>query len=309
MSQPAASSADNLRGAGFMVLAMAGFALNDATMKLVLAEVPLMPAIFLRGVAMSVGLLALCWATGAQHHRPGARDTRLMGLRAGAEVAATICFLTALASLPIATATAILQSTPLVVTLGAALVLGEPVGWRRGVALLIGLAGVVLIVRPGAAAFDAHALYAVAAVAFIATRDLSTRRMGARLPSALVALVSGVAVTLAAGLAAAAQPWPAVTPRQMGLMTLAAAFLIVGFIFAVRAMRVGEVAFAAPFRYSILLFAIVLGLVLFGEVPDGLTLAGAALIVGSGLFTFWREQALARRGRLTRPRPRPGLRP
>ncbi|MHA3976287.1 DMT family transporter [Halovulum sp. GXIMD14794] len=287
--------ADNLRGAMLMTVSMAGFALNDGMIKMAMQALPLFPAILLRGLLMCALLALLCLATGAFRARPSRRDRRLIGMRALAELGGTLCFLTALNNMPIASATAILQSLPLAVTLAAALFLGEQVGWRRGAALLVGFVGVLLIVRPGADSFNAYAMAALAAVCFIVIRDLTTRRLSPGIPSTLVALSTALAVTGAAGVGSLFVDWPPITGATLGWTFAASCFLIVGYLAGVATMRTGEIAFVSPFRYSILIFAGLLGIVLFDEIPDSLTFAGAALIVGSGLFTFWREQRVAAR--------------
>lgn len=158
---------DNVRGALFMSISMAGFALNDAIIKLISAELGLYQIIFLRGifVTLAVGLLVL--RQGGLFYLPARRDAGIMALRAAGEVGGTLCFLTALFNMPIANATAILQALPLAVTLAAALFLGEKVGWRRYTAITVGFTGVLIIVRPGSEGFNAYALWVVAAVGFI----------------------------------------------------------------------------------------------------------------------------------------------
>ena len=144
---------ENVRAAGFMVLACMGFSVNDAFMKSVSGEVPLFQAVFLRGLIATVLIGALAWRAGALSYRPGWRDRRLIGLRSLSEIGGTVCFLLALFNMPIAGATAILQSLPLAVTLAAAVFFGEPVGWRRFLAIAIGFVGVMIIVRPGSEGF------------------------------------------------------------------------------------------------------------------------------------------------------------
>ncbi len=280
-----------------MTLSMAGFALNDAAMKAVFQDVALMPAIMLRGAFMVVLLGGLCLALGAFRWRPNRRDSGRIALRIAAEVATTYLFLSALANMPIANATAILQATPLAVTLGAALFLGEAVGWRRGLALLLGFVGVMIIVRPGTEGFDVHALFALGAVLTMVVRDLVTRGFSKGVPSVLVSFITSVMMMLMGAAGTAALGMPQVTLGHLGLILAASLFLVVGYVFSVRTMRVGDIGFTAMFRYSILLWALVLGVVVFDEIPDALTLLGAALVVGTGLYTFWRERRLARRGR------------
>ena len=179
---------DNMRGAGLMVIAMAAFTFNDTAMKSLAGNVPLFQAIFLRGALTTLWLILLGRAIGGLKFRLSRRDWSTIALRSFCEGAATFLFLTALFNMPIANATAILQSLPLTVALAAALFLGEPLGWRRTIAILVGLLGVLLIVRPGGEGFDVWSLYALAAVGFVTIRDLVVRRLSAEVPSLTVAL-------------------------------------------------------------------------------------------------------------------------
>ncbi|TQV72470.1 DMT family transporter [Denitrobaculum tricleocarpae] len=281
---------DNVRGALFMSISMAGFALNDATIKLISGELGFYQIIFLRGIFATLLIGLLLRQRGALFYLPSRRDAGIMAVRAAGEVGGTLCFLTALFNMPIANATAILQALPLAVTLAAALFMGEKVGWRRYTAIAVGFTGVLIIVRPGGEGFNAYALWAVAAVGFIVLRDLTTRRLSAGIPSAYVALSSSFVLTLVGGLLALTVPWPPVSTSALAMLAGAAGFLFFGYLFAVMTMRVGEVSFVSPFRYSVLIWAILLGLLLFGEVPDGWTLFGSAVVVGMGIYTFYRER-------------------
>jgi drug/metabolite transporter (DMT)-like permease len=300
-----AQISDNARGAGFMVLSMAGFSSNDALIKLVSDELDLFQAIFLRGVMVSALMGGMAWAAGAFRHLPGRRDRRILAIRSVGEIGGTFCFLTALFNMPIANASAILQSLPLAITLAAAVVFGEPVGWRRMAAILIGFAGVLIIVRPGAVGFNAYALFAVAAVGFIVLRDLSTRRLSPEMPSLQAAVVTAAAITAAAGLVSIFSGWRPVGAGSLAALAGSASCLIVGYIFGVMTMRVGEIAFVSPFRYTLLLWAMLLGYLVFSEVPDAWMLTGAAVVVATGLYTFHRERnagvAKARRADATAP--------
>lgn len=286
---------DNARGAAFMALAMAAFTGNDALMKQVTQGLPLMQAIVVRGVISGGMLLLLAMATGGLRMSVGRSDRGPVILRTLAEVGATLTFLTALMHLPLANISAILQALPLAVTLAAALVFGDPVGWRRLSAIGVGFLGVVLIVRPGAEGFTLWSLVAVASVLCVVVRDLSTRRLTGVLPSSTVALYTAAAVTAMGALGMAFGPgWQPVDGAQLAALTGAALLLVGGYMFIIKAMRVGEVSFVAPYRYTSLLWAILLGWALFGSLPDALTWAGSALIVASGLFTMWREARLKR---------------
>lgn len=287
-------SSDNFRGALFMSISMAGFALNDATIKLVSADLDLYQIIFLRGIFATLLVGAMAWYRGGLFYLPSRHDTGVMVLRAVGEVGGTLCFLTALFNMPIANATAILQALPLAVTLAAALFLGEKVGWRRYTAICVGFIGVLIIVRPGGEGFNAYALWAVAAVGFIVLRDLSTRRLSPGIPSAFVALTSSIAITAVGGVLSLTVPWQPVSGGSLLLLAGAAGFLFFAYLFAVMTMRVGEVSFVSPFRYSVLIWAIVLGLVLFGEVPDAWTVTGSLIVVGMGIYTFYRERRLVK---------------
>jgi drug/metabolite transporter (DMT)-like permease len=287
---------NNARGVVFMNVAMAAFTVNDALMKLATEAVPLMQAICLRGILTASALLVLALATGALRVRPGRLDGRLLALRTLAEVAGTLTFLAALRHMPLANLSAILQSLPLAVTLAAALVLREAVGWRRMLAIAVGFAGVLLIVRPGSAAFDGWSVLGLISVACVVVRDLATRRFTQAVPSVAVALSAAVAVATT-GFAGTviSGGFVSMTAEDSLRISAAAVALVFGYLLIVKAMRQGDVAVVAPFRYVALLWAIVLGWLWFGSLPDIATWAGAALIVASGLFTLWREARLRRR--------------
>ncbi len=283
---------DNTRGAALMMAAMLAFVLNDSCMKLLSDELPMFQAIFLRGLGVSAIFLVLAWRMGALRLPAGARDRGLLVLRTAAEVAAAGLFLTALFNMPLANATALLQSLPLAMTLAGALLLREQVGVRRWSAVAVGFVGVLLIVRPGAEGFNVYSLHVLAAVVAVAVRDLATRAMTPDLPSLTVALAAGLGVTGVFGAAALVPglgaPWVWPSPAAWGLMGMATLFLVAGYQLSVLMMRRGEVSVIAPFRYTSLLWALILGVVLFGDWPDGMTLAGAALVVVAGSFTLWR---------------------
>ena len=293
---PAQVSSDNLRGIGAMLAAMAAFVVNDAMMKLAAADLPTGQVIFLRGLIIVPVLAALMLtsatpATLEMLRRPG------ILARCVAEVAAAVLYLSALFHMPIAECTAILQFTPLALTAGAALFLGAPVGWRRWLATLAGLIGVLIIIRPGASAFNPYAALALLSVAFIAARDLITRRLGKDVPTIVIAFTStaAVAVSSLGLLPFESWRWPS-TEAMLALLGASAALLGAQY-WIILAMRTGDIAVVAPFRYSIILWAIAAGLLVWGEVPDGATWAGIAIVTAAGLYTFLREHRLARAAR------------
>ena len=285
---------DNLRGALCISASMAGFAVNDAIMKLVFRDVPLFQAILIRGLFACVLIGTIAWWFGAlrspsQLH---ALRHRTVALRTLGEAGATVFFLSALVAMPLANATAVLQAVPLTITMGAALLLGERVGWRRWLAILVGLAGVLLIVQPGLGGFVAGSGYALAAVAAITLRDLVTRRMPETVPPLLVSLLTAVTITAGGAVGTVLGPSVALSGGQVAAMAFASVFMAAGYIFSVYAMRFGEVGFVTPFRYSVLLWASLLGWLVFREVPNALALVGTAVVVASGLYTFMRERSL-----------------
>lgn len=285
---------DNLRGALYMNVAMAAFTLNDAAMKAALQDLPLWQAIAMRGLVTLGPLLLVAHLSGGIRLSMGPKDRGVVAIRCFAEVASTLLFLAALVHMPIANLSAILQALPLAVTLAAAVFFGERVGWRRMSAILVGFAGVLIIIRPGPSGFDIWSLMGLASMAFVVLRDLSTRKLSRAVPSATVAILASVAVTVTALALTPLTGWVMPTGRDILLILAAATCLVAGYNFAVMVMRVGDVGFVAPFRYTSLLWAIVLGWLVFGTLPDALTLFGAALVVGSGIFTLVRERRLAK---------------
>ncbi len=280
----------NMKGALLMMGSMAAFTINDTIVKSVGQEVPLFQLVAMRGSLATILVFVLARYLGALHLRFSPHDRWLVLARCLAELSATFFFLTALMHMPLANVTAVLQALPLTVTMGAALFFGESVGWRRTLAIAVGFVGMLLIVRPGPDGFSIYSIYALIAVASVTIRDLITRRMSAEVPSMVVTLATSLAVTVSFGVASAVQGWVPVTPTSGAMIASAAVFVLLGYLFSVMVMRVGEVGFVAPFRYSSLIWALALGWFVFGDWPDALTMAGAALIVGAGLFTLFRQK-------------------
>ena len=283
----------NLIGALLMMASMACFTINDALLKATDNALPLFQLLFLRGVLATALIGVLAYNRGALHLRLEKQDRWLIAGRSAAEIGAAYFFVTALLNMPLANVTAILQVLPLTVTLGSAFFFNEPVGWRRFLAIAIGFVGMLLIVRPGTEGFSLWSLYALLAVLCVTARDLFTRRMSPAAPSLLVTLAASVAVMLASGLASTTTDWAPVTPDLWLLLVSSALFIVGGYFFSVRVMRVGDIAFIAPFRYTGLIWALVLGFFAFNEWPEPTTLFGAAIIVATGLFTLYREHRVA----------------
>ena len=285
---------DNTRGALYMCIAMAAFTINDACMKAATQVMPLFQAITLRGALTVVGLGAIGAATRSLWPRLNRQDAVALIVRSLAEVGGTVLFLAALVHMPLANISAILQSLPLAVTLTAALVFGDKIGWRRMLAITAGFVGVLIIIRPGGDGFDQWSIMAVGSVVCVVVRDLATRRLSRAVPSVTVAVCAAVSVTIMGLAGSLSQGWVAVDGYGAFTIIAAASALIVGYMFVVMVMRVGEISFVAPFRYVSLLVAISLGWLVFDTFPDFYTLIGSAIVVASGIFTFMRERKLAR---------------
>ncbi|MDW4497602.1 DMT family transporter [Sulfitobacter sp. D35] len=282
---------DNLRGALLMVLAMLGFAIEDACIKFVSGTLPLSQILVFLGLGGSVIFGTVLVAQG----RPLFERAMLTGpilLRAVGEVVGTIGFVSAIAYTPLASASAILQATPLFVTLGAALFLREPVGWRRWSAILVGFLGVLLIIRPGLENFDWMSLFALQGVIGLGIRDLATRRVPPETSSMQLSFLGFLSVIPAALIMQALSGASLVAPSaaEWAVLGTSVAIGVLAYYGIVAAMRVGEVSFVTPFRYTRLPFAIVIAMTVFDERPDLMTLLGSAVIVGSGIYTVWRER-------------------
>nr|WP_282960711.1 DMT family transporter [Actibacterium sp. MT2.3-13A] len=291
---------DNTRGAVLMMLAMASFTVNDASMKSLAGHLPFFQAVFLRGVVTLPLLVLLARVTGGLDFRFGRRDWGLVALRSLAETAAAYFFITALFHMPLGNATAILMALPLAMTLAGALFLGETVGWRRWMAIAVGFVGVLLIVRPGAEGFNIYSVYVLLTVACVTVRDLSARGLSPGVRSMSVAIVAAFTVTAFMGLGSLGETWVMPGRRETALLLAAAVLIVGGYIFSIMTMRVGEIAVVTPFRYTSLVWALILGLVVFGDWPRGLTLVGAGLIVATGIYTLYRERRVRRRAETAR---------
>jgi drug/metabolite transporter (DMT)-like permease len=287
----AQSPADNQKAILATIGGMGGFALGDVCMKLASASLPLGQTVALRG--MFASLLTLALAARLDMLRPGLGRQLLtlpMGLRTAAEIGSTLFFFSALFALPFADANALLQALPLALTAASALVLGERVGWRRWTATAAGLAGVLLIIKPGTSGFAWASLYAIAAVLCITVRDLSTRRIPRGVPGLTLTAITSVTVMLSGFALGLVESWVWPSGRVWLLLVAAGATVVVGHFLVVTAMRTGEVAASAPFRYTVVLYALLLGWLVWGEVPDGAMLAGTALVTAAGLYVFHRER-------------------
>ncbi|MFV1592725.1 DMT family transporter [Phaeobacter sp. JH20_36] len=281
---------DTLRGSLLMVLAMAAFALEDMFIKSAARSLPVGQILILFGAG---GMVIFAIMARAQGHRlwTPVFCTRALVLRSVAEVAGRLCYTLAIALTPLSSASAILQATPLVVAAGAVVFFNEHVGLRRWLAIAAGFVGVLMILRPGASGFELASLFAVAGTLGFAGRDLATRAAPAGLSNAHLGL-AGFAMLIVAGVMAQPFGAPMVMPDLATGAGLVAATVVgvVAYHALTGAMRSGEISVIAPFRYTRLVFAMVLGVVVFHERPDLWTLMGSAVIVISGGFTLMRSR-------------------
>jgi drug/metabolite transporter (DMT)-like permease len=284
---------DNLRGAALMVLAMLGFAIEDMMIKVISSTLPIGQIIGLLGIGGALVFGTICKLQGRRLLDPQLA-TRAIAIRNLSELVGTLGFVTAIALTPISTASAILQATPLIVTFGAAMFFRETVGWRRWTAIGVGFFGVLLIIRPGTEGFNQLSIITLIGVFGLAMRDLATRSVPKETSSMQLSFMAFLTLIPAALILTWVfeTPWLVPTPRSLGMLIASICVAVLAYYAIVAAMRVGEISFVTPFRYTRLVFALFFGILIFGERPDLLTLIGSAIIVTSGIYTVWRERRL-----------------
>lgn len=281
----------NVAGMLAMLAAMGCFCFNDAFVKLVGHGLPIAQIITIRGMIACAIILPIALWFGVHRFAPQLFQWPVL-LRVLGESSATGLFLLGLVNTPFADANAVLQFTPLGVTAASALLLGERVGWRRWLAAAAGLAGVLLIIKPGTGAFNWYSLSLLGSVLCVVVRDLATRQITSGIPTLLLAALSSVSVT-AFGLGLSlAQTWREPASQDLLHLLGAAVFLVAGYFTSTLALRSGEISAVAPFRYSIIVYAIATGYLIWGEVPDAWALIGVAVVASAGLYTFHRERKL-----------------
>jgi len=281
---------DNTKGVIFMMIGILGFVVNDSFMKALFSDYPLFQIIFLRGMFCVPLLMAVILYKRVRMTRYPWQSWGFMLLRAGAEVMATICFLSALKHLPLPNVTAIIQILPLTITMAAALFLKEPVGIRRWTAIIIGFIGVMIVIKPGAEGFSLYSFYAVLSVVFVTIREIVTRKMPQDVPSLMVTLVTALSVTLLSGVTLPFLVFQPMDGAAILLVMAAALAIFFGYLFSIMAMRIGEISLVSQFRYTAMIWAILLGYLVFNDLPAPHTLVGSAIIVASGIYAFHRKR-------------------
>lgn len=284
---------DNRRGIIAILAAMALFAVNDTLIKLASGWWPAHQIMAIRGIFASALILLLVLRLG---------DGRMIGtvlrpmvlVRSIMEAIVAFTYITALKTMPLADISAILLVSPFLITAASVLLFGESVGWRRWAAITAGFAGAMLVVKPSMAGVSWDAGLALASAAGVAVRDLITRRLSAGVPTSVIALGTTLCVMLAGVIGAIGGEWKPLAWPPMLYVIGAAGFLAAGNYYVVVAFRGVDIGAVAPFRYSIVLWASALGLIVFRQTMDGLSLAGTVLIVGAGLYSLHRERLRAR---------------
>jgi len=276
----------NRRGIALMLVAMGCYALNDAFVKLSSPGLPPGQILAVRGVFGSIFVLIIAW--GARYSWRAALRP-LIGVRCGLEVTTALTSVVALSLAPLATVSTLMMTAPLLIAISAMALRWEP--WQRGrlLAIAVGLVGVLLIVAPTAQSdmpAAGHAFALLCAVS-LAGRDLVTRRIPAAIPSATIAVATTLAVCLAGLILGFAERWEAPTPRELGALATAAGCVALGNYALIAACRGVDLSVVTPFRYSLIIWAMLLGYMVWGEMPQPRAAFGVALIIAAGAFTVW----------------------
>ena len=287
--------ASDLGGIVAMLAATAAYVVGDSFMKIVTEDIPPFEVLFLRGIAASLACAVLVAVRGEWGALSGMLNGRAL-LRAAGETLSTLCYIVALARMPIADVIAILQTAPLILILGVAVILREEIGLARVALAFAGFAGALMVAQPGAGGVSPAALFAFGSALLIATRDLIGRGVPTRIPVTVVILATVIMVMVAGGaLSLAIETWAAPTGRHLAFLCLAGLFVTLGHIGLLLAYRLGRTASVAPFFYSFALWGVMSGLVVWGELPNALALSGIALIAGSGVAIVVLDQRRGRR--------------
>jgi drug/metabolite transporter (DMT)-like permease len=282
------SLSNNQRGILAICGCMTSFTVNDVLVKQILQHYPSGQTILVRGI-MSVVLLGACVVAFGHARRLRAAASPLIAWRSLFDGLSTACFVAALGHMPLANLASVLQVGPLLITVLSVLFFRELVGWRRWTAISIGFVGALLIIKPVPSAFDVWALVGVGAALASAFREIANRRVGHAVPSIVIAFYGSIGITLVGAFFAAGDEWRMFAIADLTKLFVAAIFVGISIYLIAVAFRNVDLSVVAPFRYSYLLTSAVAGFLVFGELPDGWTAVGAALIVASGIYTLHRE--------------------
>ena len=288
-----ASQNHTLRAGLYMVITTACFVVGDTCIKLIGTTLPLAQVICLIGLVSSLFLLMLCGQQGILKDVP-LLFTRTVLLRSLFDTMATFRFISALMHMPLANLSSVMQSVPLVVVAVGVIFLGEKAGLSRIAAVIAGFVGVLLIVKPSPQTITIYEFFAVGAVIVVAFRDLVTKRIPAHVPLLVIALANAVFISVSGFGVGLVQGFKTVEVWQLALLLGAGLMVTISYFFIVATVRLGDLSATAPFRYSEVVFAIIAGILVFGEYPDAISYVGMALVIGAGLFAAHREAVKAR---------------
>ena len=283
----------NRRGILYMCAAMGFFVVNDSLVKYASQSMASAQLIFLRGIMASVLVFGLVRASGAARQIGGILHG-WVAIRAWVDAAATFIYLIALFHLPLVNATAIIMTSPLLIAGFAAVYMGESTGAGRWLAIGLGFLGVLLIIQPRAEGFNLYAVVCLIGTTLMSVRDVLTRRIAVGVPATIITLATAVAVTLLSGAVSLVEGWQPFGGFEFTLLALASVFLAAGYYCIVVGMRHGELSVVGPFRYSGLLWAVIIGFVVWGDIPNALAWVGIVLLTGSGLYVVYSERARSR---------------
>lgn len=276
-----------------MIGACACFSANDACTKVAVAWLPPSEIIGIRAVftiLFAAAIVAL--------RRELAFLLRIWNLkiilRAVAEVFTGFILITAFASMALANVTAILMIQPFLMSVTAVVLFKQSVGWRRWLSIAVGFVGMLLVVKPATGDFNATSLLVLGATFLVVARDLLTSRLPADVPTTVISFATALVGLCIGMLGAVAEPWVMPSAQALAWVVVAAVFIVGAFILIVIAFRSTEVTLVVPFRYSIVVFAVIFGIALFGEVPDRWSFLGIVLIVGGGIYMLHREAVVRR---------------
>ncbi|MCZ8545456.1 DMT family transporter [Mesorhizobium qingshengii] len=273
----------SIRGPLFMIVSTGSYLVNDTMMKLATSGLPSYEVLFLRGTAATLWGFPLLFALGYRKQIPLILDKRVLR-RNLLELAAILCYVVALANMQIADSTALGQITPLLMLVGSSILFGERIGGRRMALIGLGFIGALMVAQPTVQGISVYALLALGNAALAAARDLAGRRVSAEVPGMIVAISAVVVVLIGAGAAhLISERWVMPETRHLLLMAGAGFFLIFGHFFIFMAYRVGPTSAVAPFYYCFTVWAVISGLLVFGQFPNALAVCGILLVVGSGL--------------------------
>ena len=281
---------DNTKGVIFILVSMFGFVVNDTLMKSLFITFPLVEIIFLRALFCLLPLFIAIKIQRVAILNYSRASWSLMLLRGFAEVMATLTFLNALKHLPLPNVTAIIQILPLTVTMAAALFLNERVGLKRWTAIVIGFIGVMIVIKPGTEGFSSYSYYAVLSVIFVTMREIVTRKIPAEVPAIMITFITALSVGITATICLPFITLKALDTTAFMLVGSAGMAIFVGYFFSIKSMRIGEISFVSQFRYTAMIWAVLLGYFVFNDIPAQNTIIGALIIVASGLYAFHRKR-------------------